>query len=140
MKNKNIKAMVVIVALALSGCGGESDSGGPEPTRVKIVDIVFTDSALQDCVVDAGLEYADEVEDLDCGFVSDADGIEFLVGLKTLNLDSSLLTALDVSANTALVNLNVRGNQLTALDVSANTALMTLRIDSGVNCTGAACP
>ena len=47
--------------------------------------------------------------------------------LTTLQCGSNELTALDLSANTALTKLYLNGNVLTALDVSANTALTAVR-------------
>ena len=50
-----------------------------------------------------------------------------IYGLLTyLDCSENQLTALDVSANTALISLDCYTNQLTALDVSANTALTSL--------------
>ena len=48
------------------------------------------------------------------------------LNITELECDNSLLTALDVSRNTALKHLECHDNQLTELDVSRNTALIYL--------------
>jgi hypothetical protein len=50
--------------------------------------------------------------------------------LTYLSCNSCQLTALDLSANTALTYLSCNSNQLTALDLSANTALTYLSCNS----------
>jgi plastocyanin len=62
--------------------------------------------------------------------ISDLTGIEDFVSLKTLICGYNQLTALDVSANTALTGLNCIDNQLTTLGVSTNTSLLWLRCEN----------
>lgn len=65
---------------------------------------------------------------LDVGdtYISNLTGIEAFVNLDTLVCYDNLLTALDVSNNTALEFLSCPTNQLTSLDVSNNIALKYL--------------
>jgi Leucine-rich repeat (LRR) protein len=58
--------------------------------------------------------------------ITDLTGIEYFIGLTTLNCNRNRLTKLDVSKNTALQSLNAGWNQLNTLDVSNNTALISL--------------
>ncbi|MDR0973264.1 MAG: fimbrillin family protein, partial [Prevotellaceae bacterium] len=53
-------------------------------------------------------------------------GIEYFIGLTSLDCVFNQLTSLDVSKNTALEVLYCHYNQLTSLDVSKNTALKVL--------------
>ncbi|MBC6137157.1 LapB repeat-containing protein [Listeria innocua] len=55
--------------------------------------------------------------------IEDSTGIEYLTGLKILNLDDNQLKSIDVSKNLALEELTCDNNELTQLDVSQNTAL-----------------
>ena len=50
-------------------------------------------------------------------------GLEYLTGLKTLNLSGNLLEQLDLSANTALTWLDVSNNHLQTLDLTPNRQL-----------------
>lgn len=58
--------------------------------------------------------------------ISDLTGIETFTNIKVLFCDDNSLSALDVSANTALEELYCDTNLLTSLDVSNNVALETL--------------
>ena len=58
--------------------------------------------------------------------VSNLKGIEYFTNLEKLYCNSSDLTELDVSKNTALTELYCSENQLTSLDLSKNTALKEL--------------
>ncbi|MBU2926980.1 T9SS type A sorting domain-containing protein [Winogradskyella psychrotolerans] len=55
--------------------------------------------------------------------ISDLTGIEDFVNLNYLNCAQNMLTTLDISQNTELLNLAASHNQLTTLDVSNNTLL-----------------
>jgi hypothetical protein len=70
----------------------------------------------------------DTVTSLDISSLSitDLTGIEDFTTLTYLDCRNTLLTSLDVSANTALTTLFCYNNQLTSLDVSQNTALYYL--------------
>jgi hypothetical protein len=59
-------------------------------------------------------------------FISDLTGIEAFINIDNLLCDNNLLSSVNVSSNTALVNLNIGYNQLNSLDVSANVALENL--------------
>jgi Leucine-rich repeat (LRR) protein len=61
--------------------------------------------------------------------ITDLTGIEYFTNLEYLNCMGNLLTELNVSQNTALVDLSCSLNRLTALDVSSNTALLYLSCD-----------
>ncbi|MFB3787128.1 MAG: FG-GAP-like repeat-containing protein [bacterium] len=58
--------------------------------------------------------------------IADMTGLAYFTGITGLNCNSNLLTQLNVSANTALIDLFCSGNDLTQLDLSANTALVGL--------------
>ncbi|HFK6935248.1 TPA: leucine-rich repeat domain-containing protein [Listeria monocytogenes] len=62
--------------------------------------------------------------------IKDATGIEYLTGLKSLNLMYNQLTSVDVSSNVALTYLDVSNNQLTSIDVSSNIALTYLDVSN----------
>lgn len=81
----------------------------------------------------AGLGYLtasqlDAVSVMDCSNMGIASlkGIENFKNLTELVCSYNALSALELSANTALLTLDCSGNSLTALDLSANTALTTL--------------
>ena len=63
--------------------------------------------------------------------IYDLTGIEEFTALTSLNCESTLVTSIDVSKNTALTSLRCggweRGSQLTSLDVSNNTNLTFLK-------------
>lgn len=58
--------------------------------------------------------------------IKDLTGIQDFTSLEFLNCQFNLLTSLNVSKNSKLIELYTHGNDLTTLDVSANTALTTL--------------
>ena len=58
--------------------------------------------------------------------LTNADGIEYLTGLTTLDLSSNNLSSIDVSKNTALTSLTLGHNNLSSIDLSSNTALREL--------------
>ncbi|MBZ4035951.1 T9SS type A sorting domain-containing protein [Flavobacterium sp. 17A] len=58
--------------------------------------------------------------------IKDLTGIEDFAALEYLNCQFNLLTSLNVSKNTKLIELYTHGNDLTTLDLSTNTALTTL--------------
>jgi len=58
--------------------------------------------------------------------IKDLTGIQDFVSLEYLNCQFNLLTSLNVSKNSKLIELYTHGNDLTTLDVSANPALTTL--------------
>jgi len=58
--------------------------------------------------------------------IKDLTGIQDFAELEYLNCQFNLLTSLNVSKNTKLIELYTHGNDLTTLDLSANTALTTL--------------
>lgn len=58
--------------------------------------------------------------------IKDLTGIQDFTSLEYLNCQFNLLTSLNVSKNSKLIELYTHGNDLTTLDVSANTALTTL--------------
>ena len=62
--------------------------------------------------------------------ISDLKGIEYFRNLEYLDCDSTRITSLDVSKNTALEYLDCRDTGITSLDVSQNTDLEYL------NCNG----
>ena len=65
--------------------------------------------------------------------ISDLTGIEYFENLKYLDCDSTGITSLDVSKNTALEYLDCRNTKITSLDVSNNTALEKLYCsDTGI--------
>lgn len=59
--------------------------------------------------------------------IKDLTGIQDFTSLEFLNCQFNLLTSLNVSKNSKLIELYTHGNELTTLDVSANTALTTLQ-------------
>ncbi len=59
--------------------------------------------------------------------IKDLTGIQDFTSLEFLNCQFNLLTSLNVSKNSKLIELYTHGNDLTALDLSANTALTTLQ-------------
>jgi hypothetical protein len=59
--------------------------------------------------------------------ITNVEGIQYFVNVDTLLLVSNELAAIDLSALTRLVQLDINANFITALDVSANTALTYLR-------------
>ena len=58
--------------------------------------------------------------------IADLQGIEAFSALNSLFCKNNLLTSLDITQNTNLLNLNCRYNQITSLDISQNTALVSL--------------
>ncbi|AXG71438.1 internalin-J [Kordia sp. SMS9] len=61
--------------------------------------------------------------------ISNVTGIEAFTSTPYILLDGqSLVTAIDVSNNTALTFLSIRNNALTSIDISQNTALETLDV------------
>lgn len=58
--------------------------------------------------------------------IKDLTGIEDFTSLEFLNCQFNLLTSLNVSKNSKLIELYTHGNDLTTLDVSTNPALTTL--------------
>ncbi|WP_299684711.1 T9SS type A sorting domain-containing protein [uncultured Dokdonia sp.] len=58
--------------------------------------------------------------------ISDLTGIEAFVNITVLNSNQNMLTSLDVSSNTALLELRCVQNQITTLNVSANLNLQIL--------------
>jgi len=58
--------------------------------------------------------------------IINADGIEYLVGLRGLVIAGNLLTNLNVSSNINLELLDIEGNNLTNLDLSNNINLWSL--------------
>ena len=58
--------------------------------------------------------------------IADLTGIEDFLALITLNCSSNSLSALDVSANTALESLNFSRNTITAIDVTNNVNLESI--------------
>lgn len=58
--------------------------------------------------------------------ISDLTGIEAFVNLPYLDCSNNLLSSLDVSNNTVLVELHCGGNQLTSIDTGNNTTLLVL--------------
>lgn len=62
--------------------------------------------------------------------ISNAEGINRLTNLVTLNISNNKLTSIDLSRNTALQDLDCSNNQLTTLNVSNNTQLKQLNCSS----------
>ena len=59
--------------------------------------------------------------------ITSLDGIQYFENIDTLLLVSNELSSLDISALVKLVMLDINANFITALDLSANTALTYLR-------------
>ena len=72
---------------------------------------------------------ATPIPDSYCLWPSDASGTQS-GSLTRLSLSSTLITAIDVSSNTALTNLDLGSTPITAIDVSSNTALTRLTLSS----------
>jgi Leucine-rich repeat (LRR) protein len=61
--------------------------------------------------------------------IKDLTGIQDFAALEFLNCQFNLLTSLNVTKNSKLIELYTHGNDLTTLNVSANTALTTLQVN-----------
>lgn len=61
--------------------------------------------------------------------IKDLTGIQDFASLEFLNCQFNLLTSLNVTKNSKLIELYTHGNDLTTLNVSANTALTTLQVN-----------
>jgi len=62
--------------------------------------------------------------------ISDLTGIEAFVNLPYLDCSNNLLSSLDVSNNTALVELHCGNNQLTSINTGNNTTLVVLSMNN----------
>ena len=58
--------------------------------------------------------------------IADLTGIEAFINITVLNSNQNMLTSLDVSSNTALLELRCVQNQIATLNVSANLNLQIL--------------
>ena len=124
----------------------------------KTVQIEILQSAKEEIIIDIpGIEIADEkfmqyiaehfdlngdgkiTEDeaeavtlIDCSgkAIESLAGLEHFVNLETLICDDNLLTALDISKNTLLVNVSCNNNAIQSLDFSENTRLKALSCQS----------
>ncbi|MFD2942580.1 T9SS type A sorting domain-containing protein [Flavobacterium notoginsengisoli] len=61
--------------------------------------------------------------------IKDLTGIEDFTALEFLNCQFNLLTSLNVSKNSKLIELYTHGNDLTVLNLAANPALTTLQVN-----------
>lgn len=101
--------------------------------RIKLSTVSFKDSNLDQCVINSGLTYVDELETLECvgKSVGSAEGVELLTALTTLNLSNNTLGSVNVSKNIALTSLKLVNTGLTSIDVSKNIALKELYLGTG---------
>lgn len=101
---------------------------------MKLTDIDFADDTFKACVLDtaakAGVENAEDLVELRCRDqgIESAAGIEYLTGLKLLELTRNELTKLDLSKNVSLEEVFVGNNELSSLDVSGCSALTHLEV------------
>jgi|GEM_PF-1864836 len=101
---------------------------------MKLTDIDFADDAFKTCVLEtaakAEVENAEDLVELRCRKqgIENAAGIEFLTGLKLLDLTRNELSKLDLSSNVLLEEVFVGNNELSALDVSGCRALTHLEV------------
>ncbi|MEH1007696.1 MULTISPECIES: T9SS type A sorting domain-containing protein [Winogradskyella] len=87
------------------------------------------DTVLDNYVLTANIANIDTVNLYDKN-VTDLTGIEDFAALTNLNISSTLVLNIDVSANTALTTLNIYDTSISSLDVSNNSALINLYADN----------
>ena len=97
---------------------------------MKIADIEFKDEAFKACVVATGFENAEEIVELRCRKqkITDVSGIEYLTGLKLVDLTRNSLTSVDLSKNINLEEIFLGNNAIEHLDVSGCTKLVHLEV------------
>ncbi|WP_065546564.1 leucine-rich repeat domain-containing protein [Vibrio scophthalmi] len=93
------------IAIGFSMLAGLAGCTPPE----KVSDIRFSDDNFEKCVLDLGIEELDQVTRLECSSmdIENADEIEYFPQLNYLDLNSNLLSQLDVSTNQKLQHLEV---------------------------------
>jgi trimeric autotransporter adhesin len=105
-----------------------SSSGSSGGMRKLISDIHFPDPALASCVLQTTMAFVDQLVELRCKGVVDTTGLEQLVALKKLNLDSTKITSIDLTGMPQLNELVIYQMNLTELDLSKNTELRILEL------------
>jgi Leucine-rich repeat (LRR) protein len=101
---------------------------------MKLTDIDFVDEAFKACVLETAakmdVEDAEDIVELRCRKqgIESAAGIEYLTGLKLLDLTRNELSKLDLSKNVLLEEVFVGNNELASLNVSGCTVLTHLEV------------
>jgi len=97
---------------------------------MKVTDIEFEDKAFRACVLETGVEKAEDITKVICRDkkITSTKGLECLTGLKLLDVTRNQLETLDVSNNLVLEELFAGNNQLQALDLSNNENLKHLEV------------
>ncbi|MBA6348122.1 BspA family leucine-rich repeat surface protein [Colwellia sp. BRX8-9] len=112
-----------------------SDSTDLDENALKVVKgVSFSDLTLAKCVqshVDTtGINNLADLQVLSCNDqqIINAQGLEFLTGLNSLDLSRNSLTKIDLSTLTNLEKLNLTENSLTEINVTTNTQLEELNL------------
>lgn len=97
---------------------------------MKVAEIVFEDEALKACVLDAGIENAEDIKELVCRKqkIKSLKGIEYLTALMLVDFTRNDLTEVDLSKNTALEEIFLGNNAISHLDVSGCKNLTHLEV------------
>ena len=90
-----------------------------------LIDLGYDSGPLDDYVPTANINTVTSLNVSNKG-ISDLTGIEAFSTLEVLNCTHNLLTSIDVTQNTALIQLSTEFNNLIGLDVTQNTALTNL--------------
>jgi uncharacterized protein YjbI with pentapeptide repeats len=93
-----------------------------DQNRLKLVDVQITDKNLKQCILGEDFIFVDQLLSLHCTNkkIANSHGIEKLVFLKELWLNTNNLTSIDVSHNTQLMKLSLAENDLANIDLSKN--------------------
>jgi hypothetical protein len=111
-----------------SSTSSSSSSSGGAGTRKLVSDIHFPDPALANCVLQTTMAFVDQLVELRCNGVVDTTGLEQLVALKKLNLNSTKITSIDLTGMPELIDLVIYQMNLKELDLSKNTELRYLEL------------
>lgn len=94
-----------------------------------LVNLGYDSGTLDDYVTTANIEQLSFLNIENAG-ISDPTGLQDFISLTSLSLEGNDIAAIDISANTLLVNIDVSGNQLTQLDVSNHPDLIILDVSN----------